>query len=128
MYLTIGLESEKTKELEQYIKIILPEIINENIFADKKELNSLIWECVKGHLKATINELMHGKDFRDYLRDKILKQIKMDNKQDVLTEIEQLCCGNLPKDELLASDELHLTEEGVLSKKIPEIIERGKNG
>ena len=26
MYLTINLEPEKTKELEQYIKIVLPEI------------------------------------------------------------------------------------------------------
>ena len=41
MYLTIGLNPEKTKELEDYIKSILPEIINENIFADQNKLKQM---------------------------------------------------------------------------------------
>ncbi len=75
MYLTIGLNPEKTKELEDYIKSILPEIINENIFADQNKLKQMINECVKGQIKATINDLMQGRDFRDYLRKEIMKYI-----------------------------------------------------
>ena len=75
MYLTIGLNPEKTKELEDYIKSILPEIINENIFADQNKLKQMINECVKGQIKATINDLMQGKDFRDYLRKEIMEYI-----------------------------------------------------
>lgn len=75
MYLTIGLNPEKTKELEGYIKSILPEIINENIFADQNKLKQMINECVKGQIKATINDLMQGKDFRDYLRNQVMQHI-----------------------------------------------------
>lgn len=77
MYVTVSLEAEKTKELEQYIKAILPEIINENIFKDQNRLKSMINECVKGQIKATINDLMQAKYFRDFLRDKIMQEIGM---------------------------------------------------
>ena len=77
MYITVGLNAEKTKELDDYIKQILPEIINENIFADTNKLKQLINECVRGQIKATINDLMQGKEFRDYLRDEIMVQIGM---------------------------------------------------
>lgn len=82
MYLSINLSPEKTKELELYIKAILPEVINENIFADTNKLKSLINECVKGQIKATINDLMQGQDFRNFLRNKILEQIGMKEKND----------------------------------------------
>lgn len=82
MYLSINLSPEKTKELELYIKSILPEVINENIFADTNKLKSLINECVKGQIKATINDLMQGQDFRNFLRNKILEQIGMKEKND----------------------------------------------
>lgn len=77
MYLTVGLEPQKTKELEQYIQDVLPEIINENLFKDQNKLKSMVNECVKGQIKATINDLMQGKDFRDYLRNKIMEEIGM---------------------------------------------------
>lgn len=80
MYLTVGFNPEKTKEIEDYIKALLPEIINENIFADKNKLKTMINECVKGQIKATINDLMQGKDFRDFLRDKIMEEIGMKGK------------------------------------------------
>ena len=77
MYITVGLNPEKTKEIEDYIKAVLPEIINENIFADKNKLKTMINECVKGQIKATINDIMQGKDFRDYLRNQVMEQIGM---------------------------------------------------
>ena len=77
MYISLNIEPEKTKELEWYIKSVLPEIINEKLFEDKNKLNAMIRECVKGQIKATINDLMQGKDFRDYLRDQIMEQIGM---------------------------------------------------
>lgn len=78
MYLTVSLDPQKTKELEQYIQDILPEIINENLFKDQNKLKSMVNECVRGQIKATINDLMQGKDFRDYLRNKIMEEIGMD--------------------------------------------------
>lgn len=77
MYLTVSLDPQKTKELEQYIQDVLPEIINENLFKDQNKLKSMVNECVKGQIKATINDLMQGKDFRDYLRNKIMEEIGM---------------------------------------------------
>ena len=77
MYITINLSVEQTKEIEKYIKAILPEIINENLFQDQNKLKSMINECVRGQIKATINDLMQGRDFRDYLRDKIMQEIGM---------------------------------------------------
>lgn len=77
MYITVGLNPEKTKEIEDYIKAVLPEIINENIFADTNKLKTMINDCVKGQIKATINDIMQGKDFRDYLRNQVMEQIGM---------------------------------------------------
>ncbi len=77
MYLTIDFKPEKTEELEKYIKAVLPEAINEAIFKDINRLNAIITECVRGYIKGTITELMQGKDFRNFLRDRIMEQIGM---------------------------------------------------
>lgn len=131
MQVCISFRPEITEEVEQYIKATLPEIINNVLLEDTTQLNRMITECVKGYIKGTITELMQGKDFRNFLRDKIMEQVGMKDeisRCDVLQKIEKLCCGNLPKDELLASDDLQLTDEGILSKRIMEAIERGNNG
>lgn len=77
MYVSVQIEPEKTREIEDYIRIKLPEIINEAIFADKNVLNNIIRECVKSQMRAIINDLMQGKDFRDFLRDKVMEEIGM---------------------------------------------------
>lgn len=88
MRVTIGIEVEPhiTYELEEYVKAELPHIINENLFADRKELNRLIQECVKGQIKANINDLMQGKDFRNYLRDRIAENIGMTQRVEVVSQ------------------------------------------
>lgn len=86
MYVTINITPEKTYELEQYIKAELPHIVNEILFEDRKELNKLIQECVKGQIKANINDLMQGKDFREFLRDRIAENIGMKEKPMEFTE------------------------------------------
>lgn len=88
MRVTINIEVEPkiTYELEQYVKSELPHIINENLFEDRKELNRLIQECVKGQIKANINDLMQGKDFREFLRDRIAENIGMKEKPMEFTE------------------------------------------
>lgn len=83
MYLSVNIEPEKTKELEWYIKAVLPEIINEKLFEDKNKLNAMIRECVKGQIMATINNLMQEKEFRIFLRDKIMEQIGMKENKNV---------------------------------------------
>ena len=83
MYLSVNIEPEKTKELEWYIKSVLPEIINEKLFEDKNKLNAMIRECVKGQLMATINNLMQEKEFRNFLRDKVMEQIGMKENKSV---------------------------------------------
>ena len=81
MYISLSLEPEKTKELEQYIKAILPEIINEHLFEDTNSLRKMINECVKGQIKAHINDILQGKDFRNFLRDKIMQEIGTNDKK-----------------------------------------------
>ncbi len=82
MYINLKLEiePETTREIEDYIRIKLPELINESIFEDRNALDKMIKECVKGQFKQQINEIMQGKDYRDFLRNKIMQSIGMEEK------------------------------------------------
>lgn len=53
---------------------------------------------------------------------------KINKLEEIIRKIKELCCGSLSKDELLTSNDLYLTDEGILSKRIMETIERGNNG
>lgn len=74
----IDLEPYSTTELEKYIEAKLPEQLNEALFQDKTYLDKCIKDCVKGQIKSCICELLQGKNFRDFLRDKIAKEIGID--------------------------------------------------
>ena len=76
MYLNFSFTPELTEEIEEYIKQQLPSIINEEVFQDENRLRSMIRDSVRGQLKSLISELLQGRDFREYLRDKIWEQIK----------------------------------------------------
>lgn len=74
----IDLEPYSTTELEKYIKAKLPEQLNEALFQDKTYLDKVIKDCVKGQIKSCITELLQGKDFRNFLRDKIAREIGLE--------------------------------------------------
>ena len=77
MFLRVNLdfESIQTEELTNYVKTMLPDALNEALFQDKNYLNRVIKEAVKGQLRSCITEILQEKDYRDFLRDKIAKEI-----------------------------------------------------
>lgn len=74
--MNIKFDIKSTQELEWYIKSQLPEIINENIFKDTNTLKKFIDDATKSFLRAEINNLMQGKDFREYLKEIIWNRLK----------------------------------------------------
>ena len=87
MQVSISFKPEITQEVEQYIKDVLPEVINKTLLEDPTQLNGIIRECVSGYIKGTITNLIQGKDYRSFLRDRIMEQIGM---KDVTNEKVQL--------------------------------------
>ena len=79
MFLRVNLDIEaiQTEELTNYVKIMLPDALNEALFQDKNYLNKVIKDAVKGQIRSTITEILQGKSYRDFLRDKIAKEIGM---------------------------------------------------
>ena len=74
--MNIKFDIKSTQELEWYIKSQLPEIINENIFKDVNTLKKFVDDATKSFLRAEINNLMQGKEFREYLRDFIWTRLR----------------------------------------------------
>ena len=76
MLLNFSFTPELTEEIKEYVQQQLPSIINEEIFQDENKLRSMIRDAVRGQIKSLISELLQGRDFREYLGDKIWEQIK----------------------------------------------------
>lgn len=77
MYINLNVDLEKTMELENYIKEMLPQVISNDILQNKAELRAIIAECVRGQLRSVITEILQGEDFRDFLCKKVMKEIGM---------------------------------------------------
>lgn len=77
MYIRVNLDidSATTEELEKFVKAKLPEELNEALFQDKNFLSKTIQAAVRGQIRSTITEILQGKDYRNFLRDKISKEI-----------------------------------------------------
>lgn len=77
MNINISVNTEEfiTKELQYYIKSKLPEIINEIFFENPAELNKIIRDCLKGQLKAVACEIFQGKEIRNVLAERIMKEL-----------------------------------------------------
>lgn len=77
MNINISVNTEEfiTKELQWYIKSKLPEIINEIFFENPAELNKIIRDCLKGQLKATACEIFQGKEIKNVLAERIMKEL-----------------------------------------------------
>ena len=80
--INIDLEPVVTEELEAYVKAKLPEELNEALFQDKNYLNKVIKDAVKGQIRSVITEILQGKDYRNFLRDKIAKEIGIAEEQE----------------------------------------------
>ena len=83
MYIRINLDidSATTEELEKFVKAKLPEELNEALFRDKNFLSKTIQAAVRGQIRSNITEILQGKDYRNFLRDKISKEIGMGSEE-----------------------------------------------
>lgn len=75
LHLQFELTDTQTEELQNYIKAKLPELINEYFFSNPAELNKIIRDCLKGQLKATACEIFQGKEIRNVLAERIMKEL-----------------------------------------------------
>ena len=75
MYINIDLKL--TEQIEQQIKEETIKTCCEQLM-NSKELAGTIKECVRGIIKANINDLLQGKDFKKFLTEKIKKEIGME--------------------------------------------------
>lgn len=75
MYFNIDI-SEKTKNR---ICEIVQEQIDELVLKDDEFIKKLVKESISGAVKCRINEIVQSINFRNELRDRILKQLNLDN-------------------------------------------------
>lgn len=77
MFLSTSFRLEHEEEIEEYVKEKLPELIKDEIFKDENKLNEVIRQCVRGQLKSMITEILQGKDYKDFIRDKVMTEMGM---------------------------------------------------
>ena len=77
MYISTSFQLENEEEIEKHIREKLPELIKDEIFRDENKLNELIKQCIRGQIKSTITEILQGKDYKDFIRDKVMTEIGM---------------------------------------------------
>lgn len=77
MFLSTSFRLEHEEEIEEYVKEKLPELIKDEIFKDENKLKELIRQCVRGQLKSMITEILQGKDYKDFIRDKVITEMGM---------------------------------------------------
>ena len=75
MYLDISDEA-KTKLRQLIDETVLNNV--ELILQDENLIGKLVQESLKGSIKAMICEILQTKDYRNILRDRIMKQLKLD--------------------------------------------------
>lgn len=77
MYISTSFQLENEEEIEKHIREKLPELIKDEIFRDENKLNELIKQCIRGQIKSTITEILQGKDYKDFIRDKVMAEMGM---------------------------------------------------
>lgn len=75
IHFSISLDEAITEELTNYIKAELPKLLNEYVFNDPAQLNKIIRSCMAGQLKAACVEVFQGKELREILTEKIIKEL-----------------------------------------------------
>lgn len=78
---------EMSKEGEQKLTKLIEETVLNNveiILKDNDFLNKLINESLKGTIKAQICEILQTKNYRNLLRDRLMKQLGIEEGDNVL--------------------------------------------
>lgn len=78
MYITI--DFKLPENIQEQIKQETIATATEMLFKDKTEIKKVVQECVRGALKANITELLQGKEFKNFLRDKIAEEIGLNDR------------------------------------------------
>lgn len=72
----IDLELNKIYDKEQFNNII-NEMVTKHLNNNPELIEKVAIECIKGAIKSQINGILQSADYRNYLRDKILKQLNI---------------------------------------------------
>lgn len=75
MYVSVQFDVNEKDNIKKIVEERLPEILVEEILKDENKLRAIIRESVRGQLKAQITELLQGTTYKNFLRDKILNEI-----------------------------------------------------
>ena len=81
MYISVNLDLDNQKQISNYVKEHLPEAIANEVFKDENKLKSIIKQCVQNQIKCAINEILQGKDYKEFLREKIMIEMGIYNKK-----------------------------------------------
>ena len=79
MYISVNLNLDNQEQISNYVKEHLPEAIKDEIFKDENKLKSIIKQCVQSQIKGAITEILQGKDYKEFLREKIMIEMGVKN-------------------------------------------------
>lgn len=79
MYISVNLNLDNQEQISNYVKEHLPEAIKDEIFKDENKLKSIIKQCVQSQIKGAITEILQGKDYKEFLREKIMIEMGIKN-------------------------------------------------
>ena len=80
MYLSIDFKLPDT--IQEQVKEETAKSITEYLITHPKELKDMVKDCVRGYLKAEINNILQSPDVRGFMRDKIMEEIGMKGKEE----------------------------------------------
>lgn len=81
MYISVNLNLDNQEQISNYIKEHLLETITNEIVKDENKLKSIIKQCVQSQIKGAITEILQGKDYKEFLREKIMIEMGIYNKK-----------------------------------------------
>lgn len=117
MYISVNLNLDNQEQISNYVKEHLPEAITNEIFKDENKLKSIIKQCVQSQIKGAITEILQGKDYKEFLREKIMIEMGIKNNPFDDPYFEGLTHQNIAD---LAKKSIRLTTE---NRKLEGIIE-----
>lgn len=79
MFISVNVNLDNQEQITNYIKEHLPEVIKDEIFKDENKLKSIIKQCVQSQIKGVITEILQGKDYKEFLREKIMIEMGIKN-------------------------------------------------
>lgn len=119
MYISVNLDLDNQKQISNYVKEHLPEAIANEVFKDENKLKSIIKQCVQSQIKGAITEILQGKDYKEFLREKIMIEMGIKNNPFDDPYFKGLTHQNIAE---LAKKSIRLTaENSQLTHKLEEL-------